>query len=577
MAKSRLRRYDACLVGIIALQASFAIWQVFTRSSVWDEYAHVYSGLCHWQTEDYSLYRVNPPLVRLIATLPFATLPSAALPSALGDKKCDCILTGPDANFRGEFMGARQWLDRIGADSVAVLRLARLMILPFSLIPTFIIYRWVSEIRGPPEGLLAASLLAFNPMFVGWSATITPDVPSATAGLLACYSLYRYFTIPTIQSAIETGICWGLAMATKSIWVLLPLPVLLSIGWMVVIDRGFRSDFGRRIAEFTISIVLGLIVLNAVYGFQFDWQLLGSYKFHSTGAREAMSSLQSQLPISQYIPIPLPQDFVYGIDMQKVSFELSGASYLDGVVSQRGWWNFQGYVWLYKMPEPLWVVFIVGSIGLFRGLVKGDQGRSTRIAIVVLIPTVLVFATLVSSQHLTSRHGRYSLFLVPLVIVLCCGCLPRQRSCSRCMIALIIASMVIFLSHGPHGIAYFNASSGGTGRGHRHLLDSNLDWGQDLLELQRWREANRDEKQLYCMSRSFPDPVHLGLEAISVGNRAGQEIVLRPGYYAISTELLLGYPKKTRIGDYFAARKSFCTVGSALRLYEVHETLHLAE
>jgi hypothetical protein len=35
-----------------------------------DEVGHLASGVAHWETGDFSAYRVNPPLVRMLATLP---------------------------------------------------------------------------------------------------------------------------------------------------------------------------------------------------------------------------------------------------------------------------------------------------------------------------------------------------------------------------------------------------------------------------------------------------------------------------------------------------------------------------
>ena len=43
----------------------------------------------------------------------------------------------------------------------------------------------------------------------------------------------------------------------------------------------------------------------------------------------------------------------------------------------------------------------------------------------------------------------------------------------------------------PHYLAYFNPLAGGPGNGYKHLVDSSLDWGQDLPGLKRWVEATR--------------------------------------------------------------------------------------
>ena len=45
------------------------------------------------------------------------------------------------------------------------------------------------------------------------------------------------------------------------------------------------------------------------------------------------------------------------------------------------------------------------------------------------------------------------------------------------------------LANHPHHLAYFNEIGGGPTRGWRLLVDSNLDWGQDLKRLKTWMDA----------------------------------------------------------------------------------------
>jgi hypothetical protein len=63
----------------------------------------------------------------------------------------------------------------------------------------------------------------------------------------------------------------------------------------------------------------------------------------------------------------------------------------------------------------------------------------------------------------------------------------------------------------PHGhLAYFNFLAGGPSGGHRVLLDSNLDWGQDLPRLAGWmREHGVSSVQLAYMGAD--DPQRLGI------------------------------------------------------------------
>ncbi len=47
------------------------------------------------------------------------------------------------------------------------------------------------------------------------------------------------------------------------------------------------------------------------------------------------------------------------------------------------------------------------------------------------------------------------------------------------------------LSIYPHYLSYFNELAGGPTNGHKVLLDSNLDWGQDLKALKQWLDGNK--------------------------------------------------------------------------------------
>jgi hypothetical protein len=49
----------------------------------------------------------------------------------------------------------------------------------------------------------------------------------------------------------------------------------------------------------------------------------------------------------------------------------------------------------------------------------------------------------------------------------------------------------------PHYLAFFNALAGGPSHGYRHLVDSNLDWGQDLPGLAHWLAERPDADRCY--------------------------------------------------------------------------------
>ena len=79
---------------------------------------------------------------------------------------------------------------------------------------------------------------------------------------------------------------------------------------------------------------------------------------------------------------------------------------------------------------------------------------------------------------------------------------PRFASVARGLtIAAFILGVVETIGFWPHYLAYFNIVAGGPRHGYRRLVDSSLDWGQDLSELKRWLDAHpvdsRDPRRVY--------------------------------------------------------------------------------
>ena len=55
---------------ILFVHGSMLAWMAYRYSPTIDEPAHLIAGISHWKFGRFDLYRVNPPLVRLVAALP---------------------------------------------------------------------------------------------------------------------------------------------------------------------------------------------------------------------------------------------------------------------------------------------------------------------------------------------------------------------------------------------------------------------------------------------------------------------------------------------------------------------------
>jgi hypothetical protein len=111
----------------------------------------------------------------------------------------------------------------------------------------------------------------------------------------------------------------------------------------------------------------------------------------------------------------------------------------------------------------------------------------------------------------------------------------------------------------PNYLAYFNALAGGTPNGWRHLVDSSLDWGQDLPGLKTWLDAHAGGEKVFLSYFGTGDPAHEGIRATllptlpEVGPPRPWR-ALGPGMYALSATMLQQAYSPVR-GDWTLARE----------------------
>jgi len=124
----------------------------------------------------------------------------------------------------------------------------------------------------------------------------------------------------------------------------------------------------------------------------------------------------------------------------------------------------------------------------------------------------------------------------------------------------------------PDYIAYFNFASGGTSFGHHYLLDSNLDWGQGLLELREYLAEKKIPKvSLAYAGRIRPELYGIAYETFP-GGSPSQPIV------AISANLLWGrgyfvngtsfWPKDSNTYAEFRSREPMAVLGGSIYLFQ---------
>jgi hypothetical protein len=137
--------------------------------------------------------------------------------------------------------------------------------------------------------------------------------------------------------------------------------------------------------------------------------------------------------------------------------------------------------------------------------------------------------------------------------------------------------MLSSLWYVPHSLTYFNELAGGPSAGPRHLNNSNVDWGMDLILLKRWLDAHPEARpmQIIFWSCYLPETLRIWDERTTCDDVPALPAVgskgAIPRWYAITVSRLTD-----RIGpdgrDAFAAfrhRKPYARVGYTILIFKV--------
>lgn len=282
----------------------------------------------------------------------------------------------------------------------------------------------------------------------------------------------------------------------------------------------------------------------------------------------------------------LPDAYVYGA-VHVASGLVQSNAFLRGRYSSTGFggtyflWTF-----LLKTPVVTMILIIAGLIWLLR-----DWKESRAWAPFLLIP-VAVYLGVALGSNMNIGH-RHLLPIFPFLFVMS-GALtarweqwqPKVRFLTATIaLALIAASSSFvfrpFCTVYPHYLAYFNEFAGGPPNGYKSLVDSNLDWGQDLKGLKTGlAEAGIDETApLYLCYFGEADPRYYGIPHINLAGGYPYEpqvspLELRsPCYLAISATNLQGlfFPPELRdqYSELLKGATLVTTIGYSIFVYSV--------
>lgn len=485
-----------------------------------DEFAHVPAGVAAWRQGRTDFYPANPPLPKLLLAAPVALDSSVNSPVVLEP----AMLWGP-WEYGHRFMNANR------EQYLALMSRARFAAIAFGALAASVVFAWSRAVFGLRAAAVVTSLFLLCPNVLAHAHLATIDMGALATILLAMFALRWAYQRPGFARFALAGAALGFALAIKFLAVLiLPAFALLAIAmrWRER-DRSPARRLLRAAADLATIGVVALGVLNASVAFDGSFQPLASIGLRSAFAK----GLQGALP--GWLPVPLPRDYLVGFDAAKeISEHGEFGSYLMGRWSEHGWWYYNLVALGVKLPVTILALAL--ATGFFWWRSRLDRSELAWL-LVPFASLLLVFST-ASNLNIGIRHVLPALpFLFLLLGPIFMTTLNRMRE----SVAMALAAGAIATSaydaaavHPDH-LTFFNAIAGGPDRGGEWLLDSNLDWGQDLYRVRAAVAAIDPDATPYLLYFGHVDPALYGLR---------YELLPRTpveGIIAVSENFLGGY------------------------------------
>ena len=519
-----------CLLSLLGLQTARQVSAARSDSPTWDEGLHLASGYDFLRSGDYRLDPEHPPLGRLLNALPLLWLnPDPKLESE----------AWRTADFSAQ---GRLFLNENRLPAGEILFPARLVSIGLSVALALLAALWMKARFGPGPALAAVLLMTVDPNLCAHGHLVTTDTVVALAGFAACLAFDRFLGRRRAIDLVLAGVLLGLALSVKmsALYLLPTFALLYGLDW-----RQRRQPLLTAARHGALLAVLAGCVVLAVYGPESVRCLRGWLDGTSTPLNKAVprdTAVGYGLRLAgRYLHVPAHR-YLLGLSDLAERNRRGHESYILGSVQAHGVWYYFPFAFLVKTP-----LGVLGLLGLCLPLLR----RAPPGLAVLLVPLGVYGAMcLTSGINIGYRHLLVSLpFLYCLLAALWAA---RARlvygKAAPALLALMLAAAALepLLAtrdrFGLHDLAFFNLAAGGPAAGVRLLVDSNLDWGQDLGHLRAWLAERGALDQACVVYFGAGDVYRAGIPAQSIPTSAqiaaGQQPACR--YAAISATPLMG-------------------------------------
>ncbi len=581
-ARGDRSRFLTCIIlSYFALAFSLiCISSFLQKSPTVDEPIHLFAGYSYLKWGDFRANPEHPPFAKIWAALPLLAfdIKDPVPSSPHWDLILEAIHPIPTRDISQDMLFAEN-------DGELLFFYAKLQMIALGILLGIFVYLWSKELFGLEAAIAALFIFALDPNMLAHSQIVHTDMPFATFFFISTYFFWRVLRQLTWSNLILTGVFFALAAITKysavtilPLWALLGLVKISSSEPQVSASTTPRDAASRRDRATLLAGVLASAAITAyffiwaVYGFRYEAVAGGSPPLHLDWVAPGENTLLRRLTDFITGARLFPEAWIYG---QLYVFKyLQRKAFLLGQVSADGFWSYFPVVFAVKTPLPTLILLLVSVGMLVRGRIDRKQG------FFLLVPAIAYFSFAVwTRMNIGVRH---ILPIYPFLFVLI-GWVAAElwRSGSRLkrggLIFLAVWSLWSCITTYPHYLAFFNELVGGPKNGYKVLLDSNLDWGQDLKGLKHWMDAN-GVKKIQFLYFGAVDPEYYGIDVTYLpGSWVGYDPPATqtpeaPKYVAISATLLQGISLDDKFTEPFRSRVPVATIGHSIFIFKLDES-----
>ena len=527
---------------ITALLSLFFIREMYYisySSPTFDEAQYTSYGYSLLKTGDWRLANFKPTLVPLISALPLAVAGARLDTSTEHWKNLDSRIDIKDVwPYTLEFLHNNV----IPADKL--LFYARLPIIFLAMLLGLAVYDWANRLYGKKAGILSLLLYTTSPNILAHAGLVTEDMAFTVLAFMTVYFYYLFNRTKKRANLLLAGLALGLALNTKYTAMLL-FPALAGYCLFEHLSGGKDGNELKR----------GLLSLGAVF----------------------ITAILVLLPFYGMASI---NHFITGLKSTAVHIGGGQMSFLNGKYSIDGFWNYFIYAILVKTPLPVLICAGMAAAAKFRSrrLLDADG------IYLALFPALLLLTASFSNFQIGLRH---ILPLYPFLFVFCGGSLKLLKGKTSFIVpaVLLLWQVQASASVHPYYLTYFNELTGGPEHGDEHLLDSNVDWGQDLKGLTNYlRAENVSDLVLSYYGSTVPKYIGRDFQDLfsTIAEKSGHANRLKPAkeYLAVSATNFHGVYFREFGKDMFywlQGKQPKTVIGNNIRVYDITSDLQAHE